>query len=771
MKSTSPAEIPLPQSLNYNNSLYSLNNNSSGTLLSRRMSIDTHLNNNINNVEFTNIRSNTDFHDSSDSLNSPSSASFMEKTKESKLGRFLSKTGQKVKKFSDINGDPLNLGLGLNVHSNGYGHGHGHAFGGFGDFGVQGKELKSPVGRTFTKSIEQKLSFGDKLKLLNSTKYKNYHYHNLLRSKKESIKNGMKLGSKNNDFAYGQGYNSIISGTSYALNDLNYNEIEMMIANDILTFDQAEQYCTFLYPRIQHLLVPLFKGEELECPIEDMTKLVSLYVRLRKAQEQNMKLNESSDADNRGPLNINASGINHSHSQNSLNSSVVDDINAFETPFLKPNATFNNSPVTAELNSPTAFSPHRAMQTVSFSAIGKILEEINEILKINMSIMINQLYYDESTDNIKFLRGSDVLLRKRKNTTSSFHNKDEDRFETSSIFNSNLTSTDIAGNPSTRSALDLPILTPTQTLTSSYHDHAEVGGSSGASRANHSTSSGNNNNMNINNNNNTDHNPDLGYDASTGNNLNIGMLPAGRFEKCTSILWDIFQRNILFELVSVLLPVEFEFANGHREASRIHSRANALLYNRGEKITTFTNTLIHPDISGTDHYKVERTTQYHGNQRMGKNGNCEGSIIGTVGEWSDVNIRNILLVGFRDNIVIPLYEINRKFEDVEGYGVESSALNMNTSMGNTLSASTYGLFKREDSERLLSRRTTKGRDDRAREKSKLGEYSEVYGLLQCFRQVSSVGTNDTNQKLVENLLSQTRDRCRTFEQSRSSTFS
>ncbi|KAG0675922.1 hypothetical protein C6P42_001480, partial [Pichia californica] len=274
MKSIPSPEVPLPQSSSNGNNFYSLMNNSSGTLINRQHSMNLHhsgsYNHGFNNVEFNNIRTHTlDFSDGGETLPSPSSASFVDKTKESKLGRFLTKTGNKVKKFSDISGEQLNHGLGLSGH--GYNHNHGFPElsiqNSFLNVGNGNKDLKSPLTRGFGKS-DQKISFGDKLKL--PTKYKNYHYHSLLRNKKETFK---KLGSKTNDLTHGYNMNNIMAGTSYALYDINYLEIERLLNNNLLNFDQCDQYCKYLYDRLYNCIIPMFKGEFIQSSIEDTTKL------------------------------------------------------------------------------------------------------------------------------------------------------------------------------------------------------------------------------------------------------------------------------------------------------------------------------------------------------------------------------------------------------------------------------------------------------------------------------------------------------------------
>lgn len=307
-------------------------------------------------MEFTNIR-NGQGHavTGGNVMTSPTSGSMLEKTRESKIGRFLGMTGHKVKKTSDINGEVMNLGLGLQGTSD-----QGQDSLSILPMipkGMQGKDLKSPISRSFGKmggeQQQPKLSFSEKLKMLNSTKYKNYHYHNLLRNKKESLKNGMKLGSKNGDAGSGLLPNGgILAGTSIALSDINYQEIDMMIDCGVLNFEQCEQYCAFLLVRIQNLLLSLFRGESLKCPMEDVTKLVSLYVRLRKVQE-NVSRKEAEHIQ----MGVGGSGGGTIMTPSSISASIStsalqeDDgrFNDFETPFMKPASIFGNSPVQVPL--------------------------------------------------------------------------------------------------------------------------------------------------------------------------------------------------------------------------------------------------------------------------------------------------------------------------------------------------------------------------------------------------------------------------------------
>lgn len=698
-------DIPPPMQLR-SNSLYSLKNDSSGTLTNRNLSNDSYLG--ANNVEFNNVRNNS-FTGSSGSGMVSSNASIYEKTKDSKLGRFLHKTGHKVKKLSDINNETLN-GLGLSLHTEG--HQHHHA----------AKELKSPIGRNFGGKMnsEQKTSFGDKLKLLNSTKYKNYHYHNILRKQKDSIKNGMKIGTKTNDIIInGKNYTNNISGSSYALSDINVGEVEMMITSQVLNFEQCEQYSLFLFGRIQHLLLPLFKGENLKCPIEDVTKLVSLYVRIRKLQEETIKASDGRSSFSKTiktvPSLTQISTSAYKFEDASDNGTITDDDDndQYKTPFMKPTASFIGSPMTNESRlSSGLYSP--IIQTgPKFDAMSKVLDEIRNMLRSNMNVMINQLFYDEPKDSIKFIRGTNDSLRKRVNTINSLASRNGTRRHSSSVENEDfgdsfMDNSFFVDQTYSNSVMDLPIVAPSQSsiFTDTNDSVGETRKTSASFMDNTRTSIYTNHSVPTNDILAASESDDAG---TTSRLLGLGMLPPGRFEKCTSILWDIFQRDILFELSSILLPIELEFANGHREKSNIHRQADSILYNGGEKIHTFTNTLIHPEISGSAPKLPRKDT------------------MGSLGEWSDLNIHDTLLLVFRDHVIIPLYEMNRKFEE------------------------------RDDPD-VSFQRSVRGRAGKNGTKYgslvDMEEYRDAASLVQCFQRVCGVATNDTNQKLVENLLQQ-----------------
>lgn len=702
-KSDIISEIPPPNPLNTNNAqgFYYLRNNSSGTLVRPSLDLQSTLNTNINNVEFNNVRSNSYQHQDLEVLAKPPGSA---KSIESKLGRFFSKTGNKVKKISDLTTDNNNSGLGLQTSSNPNGlygwssllhHSHSN----------NEKDLKSPISRTFPKSVESKLGFGDKLKLLNSTKYKSSNYHNLLRPKKEK---GIKLGSKVNELmgaAYADNYR--IAGTSIALNDFNYKDIDMMCDNQTLTFEQCDQYGNFLILRIQQLSASIFKGEGLNVPMEDLTKLVSMYVRIRKCQEIVAK-SSSKETKKYGNVNDcstileddsmeNLDNVKHSESQNSLKSLTADEFHPFETPYMKSSGFNGHSPVSLEVGSPSLLSPMMNMRNISYSAFNKTVEEIKDILKVNMNIMINQLYYDKNSDRIKFIRGSNTLLSRRKNTIESFgktRGDDDGQDANTSYGESSYSLSDNVMNNSdlpyntTKSFMDLPIATHTDTRNSILTGYNSLDDMKDQNTSSMFENFGENYDT-VN-----DYPEFLGKSFSNthlSNQLGLGLLPIGRFERCVNVLWDIFQRDIMYELISIMLPLELEFANGHREASRKHRLADAILYNHGEKIRTFTNTNIHPDISGTipPGYVVNQTME------------------GTLGEWTDINIRNLVLISYRDNVVIPLYEMNRKYEDVRIGSIE--------------------------------------------------EYADVYGSIECFEALAKLSTGDTNQKLVENLLAKFQD--------------
>lgn len=91
-------------------------------------------------------------------------------------------------------------------------------------------------------------------------------------------------------------------------------------------------------------------------------------------------------------------------------------------------------------------------------------------------------------------------------------------------------------------------------------------------------------------------------------------------------------------------------------------------------------------------------------------------------------ISDMVLRSFRDHIIIPLYEMNRQRE----IDRERSATTTTHSSRNNVEPS-------EES------------------------YTLNIGLQQCFTILNSVQTNDTNQKIIENLKQQTRERCLIYE--------
>ncbi|GMM32375.1 hypothetical protein DAMA08_051200 [Martiniozyma asiatica (nom. inval.)] len=173
----------------------------------------------------------------------------------------------------------------------------------------------------------------------------------------------------------------------------------------------------------------------------------------------------------------------------------------------------------------------------------------------------------------------------------------------------------------------------------------------------------------------------------------LGMLPIGTFERCTCVLWNFFQSNVFYELTAILLPLEIESALGHSNSAKAWRVAHG-----GTAQQVYSGTMLYSEQSNT----IETTEE---NYRL----------VGTLGEWTELNIREQILVSFRDNVVIPLYELNREYEE-------------NDSVPPTKSS------------------------------SKVEEYNDIFNLVQCLKELVSVLTQDTNQRLVENLMAQMVDR-------------
>ncbi|KAG7724284.1 hypothetical protein KL948_005338 [Ogataea haglerorum] len=100
-------------------------------------------------------------------------------------------------------------------------------------------------------------------------------------------------------------------------------------------------------------------------------------------------------------------------------------------------------------------------------------------------------------------------------------------------------------------------------------------------------------------------------------------------------------------------------------------------------------------------------------------------------------VENIVSVSFRDNVVIPLYESMRQ-ADAEKERRKDRTMSFATNSSVSLSRTSH--------ENL--RGTNAGREQQNNEK-----------LLHCLSVLNRADTNDTNQKIVENLMQQMREKC------------
>lgn len=612
-------------------SLYSLGNNSSGTLM-----------NSISKVEFTNVRPEED------------PAASEKHSKPNKLKRFI----HKVKKELDT--ESLHVKPELTVQTK---------------FPTRhSSENKSPLARTFSKD-DTRVSFSDRLRQLNSTKYKSYNYHNL-------IKNRTRAGSK---AAEGDPRAEVFPLADTYVKNYTVQELEALINAHSLSFSDCDEYARDIYTSIKQLADPLFKGEKIKYTLEDMTKLVGIYVKLRLLQEI---ITESQLAE---------AAMGQSSSSSSISEAM--------TPSVPIGSAFAPaSPVTPYM----AASPVIRVQASIFGATKSIKEDFMELMKHSMTVMINQLYYDEFKKEIRFIRGTHPLLTKRRNTLSSFQ---QQPLYHHSSFSSSLYP-EMAFSNGAQSSIDLPIMPSTRSVSTanSMVGMATVFPSQSTNTSQSST--------------------------SLHTLTNIGMLPLGTFERCNTILWDFFETHVLYELTAIFLPMELELAFEHQDVSKSRNRATRMKYGSTAQmagtipskssIVTYTNTTIHPDYFKTiDKTKnvTAHADMYMGDMYDDMDSKDQKDQFGVLGELSSVNIRKWILLAYRDYVVIPLYELNRNYEDVDG-------------VINSL---------------------------RLEDVSVIDEYYDACTLQRCFVALSSVDVSDTNQKLVENLLDQMKDRCRQLE--------
>lgn len=617
-------------------SFYTLGNNSSGTL---------RLKNAVSRVEFTNVRP-------EDVPSSPSKPA-----KHSTLKRLITK----VRPHSERPELPqlaTAMSPKLSLDS------------------TQNPKL-SPLARSFSRD-EPRVSFSDRLRQLNaSTKYKSY---NLIKTKRDKAPKADSSGNTHTDrYPLLDTY----------LGDYSIEELESMLNNRMLGLKECEEYAIEICNSIKSLCTPMFQGEHMKYSLEDMTKLVGIYVKLRLLQEE-------------------LSGNNStSYNTTAIGAGFMDDLQSPSTLFAEPPQIGTGSAGSLLPGSP--LDPLLRVHTNHFNADYTIREDFLDLMKHLMTIMINQLYYDEFKQEINFIRGTNPLLTKRRNTLSSYNSSTLHHGSFASSIGPDL-------NSGAHSVIDIPIMPSSR----STMPATSLGGTIFPNSSTTPTTA----NFTIN----TPPPPAL---------TNLGMLPLGTFERCSCLLWRFFETNAMYESMAMFLPIELELAYGHQMTSMIHSRANRIKYGSSYQIsgiipnktaiTTYTNTLIHPEYFRPSKQSPEPSY----GKFIGDSGEVENDLqyskIGVLGEYSSINIKEWILQAYRDYVVIPLYELNRNYEEVDGI-IDSL---------------------REDF--------------KLEQNSLLDRYFDASVLKACFGALSGIDANDTNQRLVENLLDQMSDRCAQLE--------
>ncbi|OWB54807.1 hypothetical protein B5S28_g663 [[Candida] boidinii] len=642
----------------YRPSLYKLNNNSSGTLLPLQTTIS--------NVEFNNVRTSIErsrekdhyhyLHHNSEkpkSLHKASSSATLSRLgkKDNKLTRFFNKTVDKTKKKNEEMANSI-LGTSLTSTSSGSGgtltnsilHGSGNLIGPGSGSGLSAKlkkpsdlslqtnlmtssrlngESKSPLVRT-SKEVERIASIGlashDRSKTSISSmtssapqsKSKHRHYHHLLRSRKDPTKSSSNSNSKvrtETEALYA--FHPSANGGGMSVNELQQliQDLEKMGQTDAAVSVDRDTVADEAWSLLISLVNPLFKCERLKTPVEEVNKLVYLHLRLKTSQDR-----------------------------------VTNSNNGVLSPVVSP--TIAN----AQLGLP---APHFALNQFSpASSIGSpvsssnvVLNEVCDFIKVGMNHLMNQVYVDETTHEVKLKRSIKLDM--------SLHS--------SSIRSKNYT----LANPT-----------------------------------------------------------------------NID------FEKGTAVLWDYFYSDIYFYLLGVFLPIDNEI--------------DSILKNSSN--------------SQTNHYGINGSGTTNGNGFKRKN-----------------FVRNMILTSFRDNIVIPLFEMDTPLDpdrdrkrDTEMSSV-SAISNISFSQN---SQSRSSIDRKRSNSKVNSVNDTSINGSSSMSNSAFGkngtnslnsqsvnngslqiqyDYTQILSLLQCFTILCSIQSNDTNQKIIENLLDQTKEKSRYIE--------
>lgn len=182
------------------------------------------------------------------------------------------------------------------------------------------------------------------------------------------------------------------------------------------------------------------------------------------------------------------------------------------------------------------------------------------------------------------------------------------------------------------------------------------------------------------------------------------------FEKSCLLLWNLFYRKIYFYLQGVFLPI-----------NKNEAKASALGgYNNGSDQTISDN---------------------------------------------DVVMSDLILAAFRDQVIIPLYQVNRQVETENERKREHDgaigAMVSNVNFRETRIVDNFEDADKSDNTAIVNadKSTSPNDDKKANENSTDSNYLQGTDLLRCFTILNGVQTHDTNQKIIENLMQQMRERC------------
>lgn len=132
----------------------------------------------------------------------------------------------------------------------------------------------------------------------------------------------------------------------------------------------------------------------------------------------------------------------------------------------------------------------------------------------------------------------------------------------------------------------------------------------------------------------------------------------------------------------------------------------------------------------------------------------------------DEIMSDMILAAFRDQIIIPLYQVNRQVEtENERKREHDGALGAMVSKVNFRETRIGGTSEDPDeSVNTIKVNANKpivqsGTNKKEKEDNTEAKYLQGTALLRCFTILNGVQTHDTNQKIIENLMQQMRERC------------